>query len=242
MYTRRFSLMELKETDIEDGASDKVRLHQFWPLNEVDPKNSKFPCCIVWTPLPVVSWLAPFIGHVGICREDGAIIGFAGSNSVNIDSFAYGGPARYLQLDREQCCFPPNLAGHTCKHGYWHVEHGTAITWDDALHSSMHHFENKSFNLFVCNSHSFVANCLNRLCYGGSLGWNMVNVGVLILLKGRWVDWKSVIRSFFPFALVLCLGILMAGWSFLIGFASFSLLLIGWFLLRTYCLKSLIEC
>ncbi|XP_022851851.1 protein REVERSION-TO-ETHYLENE SENSITIVITY1-like [Olea europaea var. sylvestris] len=76
--------------------------HEFWPLDEIDPKKAKFPCCVIWTPLPVVSWLAPFIGHVGICREDGTIIDFSGSNLVNIDDFAFGSVARYIQLDRKQ--------------------------------------------------------------------------------------------------------------------------------------------
>lgn len=76
--------------------------HQFWPLDQVDPKKATFPCCVVWTPLPIVSWLAPFIGHVGVCREDGKILDFSGTNLVNVDDFAFGSPARYLQLDRTQ--------------------------------------------------------------------------------------------------------------------------------------------
>ncbi|THF95275.1 hypothetical protein TEA_020070 [Camellia sinensis var. sinensis] len=151
MSPGRLSIMELKPIyDIENANSE------LWPLGEIDPKKAKFPCCLVWTPLPVVSWLAPFIGHVGICREDGAVLDFSGSNFVNVDEFAYGAVARYLQLDREKCCFPPNLVGHTCKHRYKHAEYGTAITWDDALQSSMRHFEHKTYNLFTCNCHSFI--------------------------------------------------------------------------------------
>ncbi|KAF6163033.1 hypothetical protein GIB67_004217 [Kingdonia uniflora] len=98
--------MDLKEIgDVEDIYPNR-RVHhhqqQLWPLNEIDPYKASFPCCIVWTPLPVVSWLAPFIGHVGICREDGVILDFSGSNFVNTNDFAYGAVARYLQLDREK--------------------------------------------------------------------------------------------------------------------------------------------
>lgn len=142
----------------------------------------------------------------------------------------------------KQCCFPPNLSGHKCKHGYKHMEFGSAMTWDDALSASMRHYEHKSYNLFTCNCHSFAANCLNRLCYGGSMGWNMVNVGALILFKGHWVDGMSVLRSFLPFLVVACLGILATGWPFLIGLLSFSLLLMAWFVFGTYCAKSLLEC
>lgn len=74
------------------------------------------------------------------------------------------------------------------------------------------------------------------------MSWNMINVAALILFKGHWVDSMSILRSFLPFVVVLCLGIVMVGWPFLIGLFSFSLLLLGWFLIGTYCAKNLIEC
>lgn len=98
--------MDLKPTfGIGDESSALTVRHEFWPVEEINPKNAKFPCCLVWTPLPVVSWLAPFIGHVGICKEDGSIIDFSGSNLLNVDDFAYGSVARYIQLDREKVGF-----------------------------------------------------------------------------------------------------------------------------------------
>lgn len=65
---------------------------------QIDPKRARFPCCIVWTPLPVISWLVPFVGHIGICREDGVILDFAGPNFVCVDNFAFGVVARYLHI------------------------------------------------------------------------------------------------------------------------------------------------
>lgn len=98
----RYVTTGLISCDIENIGSPNRLEHEFWPLDEIDPKKAKFPCCLVWAPLPVVSWLAPFIGHVGICREDGVIFDFSGSYLVNVDDFAFGGAARYLQLDREK--------------------------------------------------------------------------------------------------------------------------------------------
>jgi hypothetical protein len=279
-------MMDLKRSyDVEDRVvsvsipsiieADEADL---WPLPEIDTKKSKFPCCIVWTPLPVVSWLAPFIGHIGLCREDGVILDFAGSNFINVDDFAFGPPARYLQLDRTkvlvsasllsriwlcmdfvsfvsnyknflifikcvclwQCCLPPNMGGHTCKYGFKHTDFGTARTWDNALSSSTRSFEHKTYNIFTCNCHSFVANCLNRLCYGGSMEWNMVNVAILLMIKGKWINGSSVVRSFLPCAVVTSLGVVLVGWPFLIGLSSFSLLLFAWFIIATYCFKNII--
>ncbi|XP_031474029.1 protein REVERSION-TO-ETHYLENE SENSITIVITY1 [Nymphaea colorata] len=232
--------MELTDNTVSENPHQRM-LDEKWPLPPMDPKRARFPCCIVWTPLPIVSWLAPFIGHVGIAKEDGTILDFAGSNFVNVDNFAFGAVARYIQLDREKCCFPPHLAAHTCKNNYEHAEYGTALTWDDALRSSTQNFQHKSYNLFTCNCHSFVANCLNRFSYGGTMRWNIVNLAVLILFKGKWVNHGAVVRSFLPFIVVLCAGIIVAGWPTVIGLASFSLLLIGWFVFVSYFAKNLIE-
>lgn len=35
---------------------------------KIDIENQRFPFCLVWTPLPVISWLLPIIGHTGICE------------------------------------------------------------------------------------------------------------------------------------------------------------------------------
>lgn len=72
------------------------------PNLEIDPKRARFPCCIVWTPLPFISWLIPFVGHIGICREDGVILDFAGPNFVSVDNFAFGAVARYIQISKEK--------------------------------------------------------------------------------------------------------------------------------------------
>lgn len=69
---------------------------------QIDPKRARFPCCVVWTPLPVISWLIPFIGHIGICREDGVILDFAGPNFVCVDNFAFGAVTRYIQINKDK--------------------------------------------------------------------------------------------------------------------------------------------
>jgi len=43
----------------------------------------QFPFCIVFTPIPVVSWILPFIGHVGVCTSSGLIYNFAGANLLS---------------------------------------------------------------------------------------------------------------------------------------------------------------
>jgi hypothetical protein len=64
----------------------------------VDVKNARFPYCLVWTPLPVIAWLVPFFGHVGICREDGIILDYGIASNVNINRLAFGSTAKYVRL------------------------------------------------------------------------------------------------------------------------------------------------
>ncbi|XVF62127.1 hypothetical protein PTKIN_Ptkin08bG0192200 [Pterospermum kingtungense] len=191
---------------------------------QIDPRRKRFPCCIVWTPLPVLSWLIPFIGHTGICREDGVILDFAGPNFVCVDNFAFGAVARYVQINKDE-------------HDDTRRE---TLTWDDALRKSTQEFQHRSYSLFTCNCHSFVANNLNRLGFRSG-GWNVVNLAVLLCLKGRWVSKTAFVRSLLPFVIVSGLGLALGGTTYLSFLALFAFLLVGWFLLGTYCFKNLIQ-
>lgn len=78
--------------------------------------RDRFPCCIVWTPLPFVTWLVPFIGHAGICREDGVILDFAGPNFVCVDNFAFGAVSRYIQINKAKVTFLQVVCLSFCFH------------------------------------------------------------------------------------------------------------------------------
>ena len=78
-------------------------LHESNTEFKIDPDNSSFPFCIVWTPIPFLTWLFPLIGHVGICTSTGEIHDFAGSYRINIDKFAFGDPVKYVEIQVPQC-------------------------------------------------------------------------------------------------------------------------------------------
>jgi hypothetical protein len=44
--------------------------------------QQRYPYCIVWTPLPPITWLVPFIGHMGIATSAGIIYDFAGEEAL----------------------------------------------------------------------------------------------------------------------------------------------------------------
>ncbi|XP_019444793.1 PREDICTED: protein RTE1-HOMOLOG-like isoform X2 [Lupinus angustifolius] len=208
---------------------------------QIDPKRGRFPCSIVWSPLPVISWFIPFIGHIGICREDGVILDFAGPNFVCVDNFAFGSATRYLPVSKEKCYIPLSQTAYNGEEHDIRGENGGDLrTWDDALRKSTQEFQHLAYNLLTCNCHSFVANNLNRLGFLSG-GWNVVNLALFILLNGRWVSTPSMLRSILPFVVVFFLGVTFGGFTFLKFWFIFTSILIGWFLIGTYCFNNLIQ-
>lgn len=211
------------------------------PNLQIDPKRARFPRCIVWTPLPLISWFVPFIGHLGICREDGVILDFAGPNFVCIDNFSFGAVARYLQISKEKCNALSLPSFYKSEDQHWQDEAEREIsTWDDALQKGTQEYQHHAYSLFTCNCHSFVANNLNRLRFSTG-GWNVVNLAALIFIKGKWVSKASIVRSVLPSLIVYGLGLAFGGSTFLMYVAIFIFLLVGWFLVGTYCFKNLIQ-
>lgn len=76
-----------------DMAMSERRTLSMARVPDVSPPRS-FPYCVVWTPIPVVSWLLPFIGHMGICTSTGRVLDFAASFYVSADAMAFGNPTR----------------------------------------------------------------------------------------------------------------------------------------------------
>lgn len=56
----------------------------FLSSNLIDVHRVKYPHSIVWTPIPLLTWLFPFVGHMGIARTDGVIRDFAGPYYVSV--------------------------------------------------------------------------------------------------------------------------------------------------------------
>jgi hypothetical protein len=55
---------------------------------------------ILWSPLPFVTWIIPFIGHLGISNSRGIASDFRGTYFVGDDGrMAFGAPTRALKMD-----------------------------------------------------------------------------------------------------------------------------------------------
>ena len=141
-------------------------------MAKVDHERQRYPASIVWTPIPCLTWLFPFIGHMGIATSEGVIRDFAGPYYVSEDNMAFGAPLKYWPLE-------PELGGG-------------AAHYDRAVAEASEIYKGRMHNLCCDNCHSHVATALDIMEYGGSSSWNMVSIAARMLFCGRFVRYAVV--------------------------------------------------
>ncbi|XP_076244060.1 transmembrane protein 222 [Calliopsis andreniformis] len=166
-------------TDVQSFSDDTLSMN----LN-IDPERQRFPFCIVWTPLPILTYFLPFIGHMGIATSTGVIRDFAGPYHVSEDSMAFGKPTKYWQLDHTKA-------------------KGGAQGWDAAVTEASEIYKTRMHNLCCDNCHSHVATALNLMSYDNSNSWNMVKLAFLMLLHGKYVSFPGFLKTWAPFCVLV---------------------------------------
>lgn len=144
--------------------------------------TDKYPYCIVWTPIPVLTWFFPFIGHMGICLSNGVIRDFAGPYFISEDNMAFGRPTRYLILDP-----------HKARGG----------TWDESISKASVVYGTRMHNLCWDNCHSHVGMALNLMNYDNSSRWNMVRLAAWMFFCGTHVSVWAAVKTWLPFCIIL---------------------------------------
>ena len=145
---------------------------------------------IVWSPLPVITWLVPFIGHTGICNSSGVASDFQGPYFVGDDGrMAFGSPTRSLKI------VPSD-------------------DWDERIEEANEVYRGRMHNICCDNCHSHVAHALNAMkvsAYGvPAQRWGMVRIAILMFFRGRFLSLSGVVRQFVPFAILLTLFLWMS--------------------------------
>ncbi|XP_017480853.1 PREDICTED: transmembrane protein 222 [Rhagoletis zephyria] len=159
-------------------------------LPPVNFESDRFPYCIVWTPIPVLTWFFPMIGHMGICTSIGVIRDFAGPYYVSEDSMGFGRPTRYLRLH------PKNVVGGS-------------VEWDEAVAKASVLYGTRMHNLFCDNCHSHVATALIAMRYKRRTSWNMVILAFWMFFCGRYVGFFGFVKTWLPFVIVVSLCVFL---------------------------------
>uniref|UniRef100_A0A7S2DZ12 Transmembrane protein 222 n=1 Tax=Helicotheca tamesis TaxID=374047 RepID=A0A7S2DZ12_9STRA len=149
---------------------------------------------ILWSPLPPITWLIPFIGHLGIATSDGTACDFQGPYFVGDSGrMAFGRPTRAVTIDVKDLADGPSR-------------------WDGAIQEANEEYRGRMHNICCDNCHSHVAYALNRMeglrgPFGIRTEWNMVNLCFLVFFKGRFLRpyFGGLVCQFGPFVAVVLL-------------------------------------
>ena len=175
-----------------EEISKEIIIHSNTQLNtnqKISLQKNRYPYCIVWTPIPFLTYLIPSIGHAGIADSEGVIHDFALTFYINIDDFSFGKPTKYFQLELSD------------KERY---------DYDKAIQKGDLKFNKERHNLFLNNSHSHVAYILNQVKYKGKNNYNIVDIWWLFIWKGKYISFLAFIKTylgFFIFVLIIALAL-----------------------------------
>jgi hypothetical protein len=160
--------------------------------DNIDNEKCRYPHSIVWTPIPLITWLFPFIGHMGICTMQGVIRDFAGPYYVSEDCMGFGNPTKYWQLDPQKVSAADNKD-----------------MWDRAVFDASEEYKGRMHNLCCDNCHSHVAFALNLMKYDGSASWNMIKLCVLMMIHSKYISFVAFLKTWLPFLVLATVIILV---------------------------------
>lgn len=148
--------------------------------------------CILWSPLPPITWFLPFIGHMGIADSNGVASDFQGSFYVGERGrMAFGEPTRALRMNVDS--LP-----------------GGAEQWDEMIREANRIYSGRVHNICCDNCHSHVACALNKMQlrppfpFVGS-NWDMVKLCFLVFFRARFLSLGGFVQQFLPCLLLVAL-------------------------------------
>jgi hypothetical protein len=170
-------------------------------MNNNSSNTIDFSFCIVWSPLPPITAILPFIGHMGICDSRGVVHDFQGPYYVgqNKDAImAFGPTTRYLKI---------NIGGGAEDDDGGGGGGGLCVTperWDESILEADTIYRGRMHNICCDNCHSHVARALNIMPYGNTK-WDMVKLCFLLFFQGRFVSMGAIAYQFLPFMIIVTL-------------------------------------
>jgi len=178
--------------------------------------TSELAFCVVWSPLPPITFLLPFVGHLGITDSRGVASDFRGPYFVGDDGrMAFGPPTRALSMKQRVL-----------------VDLGVSSErWDECVRNANEVYRGRMHNICCDNCHSHVAYALNRMragAGGGSLPtttassssssycgngvavqrWDMVKLAAIVFFRARFLSWWAVLYQFGPAAVLILIVVL----------------------------------
>ena len=175
-------------TNYETGEDKNILGKKSLMQYKIDKERQRYPFCIVWTPIPCISWLIPSIGHAGICNSEGIIHDFAAPYYVSIDNMAFGNPTKFAILELSQKEF---------------------YEYDKAIQTATIKYNKMDYNFFTNNCHSFIAYALNKLKYKGRNNYTMVDVWWMFCTRGKFLTFGDFVKTYSGFLFMIIFAFIM---------------------------------
>lgn len=160
--------------------------------SHINVAKQLFPYCVVWTPLPLISWVFPPIGHMGIASSSGVTYDFGAPYYVSEGKMTFGRVTRYMQLNRK---------GEV-----------PASNWDRAVENASEDYRKKMHNICIQNCHHHTAHALNLMGYDGGR-WGQFRLGLDLFLFGSFTNFSGFLRTWLPFIVMMLIIV-----AFTVGF------------------------
>ena len=185
-----------KENEIKKDIHNKERenekeKNQKFEIN-IDKTNDRYPYSLVWTSIPCITHIIPWIGHLGICKSNGIIYDFAGHCLVNENNFFFGKPYEYAFLEPKE---------------------NERIKWDKSIDKVVNKFRRMNYNFFCNNCHSFCCEVLNEIKYNGKNNYGMISVWWLVVTKGKYLSCYNIFKTYIVFTVIFLGIIALILWS-----------------------------
>lgn len=143
--------------------------------------DNRIRSCVVWTQIPILTWIMPIFGHVGICDSNGCVHDFQGPYYVGHGKMLFGDPRQRWVLNIDP------------------------RTLDSAIAEVSNDFKLVPYNLLCSNCHYFVASVLDRAGYqpmGCFKNWHKGATGKIawgLVLHGRSLTVSEFLLTWIPF-------------------------------------------
>lgn len=165
--------------------------------HQIDVDRNLYPHSIVFGGLPVITWLLPFIGHMGICDSSGRVHDFAGNKYIVIDDFMTGRVSRYHQLSLESLGV-------------------TAAEWDLGLAAADNTYRRLNHNLITNNCHHHSACAVREAAklsqqqpQQQAKDFTYFSAWKLVMLHGQWSSRAAMLSTFAPLTIITTVALVL---------------------------------
>lgn len=168
----------------------------------IDSHGKRFPYCIILQPFPIISWVLPFAGHMGITDSRGVVYDFQGPYTIVRDRPMLGCVTRTVQLD------PTLTTAMSSNDNLNDFE-----IYDQCIAEGVKHYSNRVHILCWDNCNHHVAYTLNILGYDNIKNYGLLRLWVIFAFRSKAIGIEGFISTWLPFIIFLLLIYLLSGFQ-----------------------------